>query len=467
MTTLPPPTSPSASRTLDSINPATGEIVGSVPLTPIAEIPGVVARARAAARQWAALTPEQRADILRPAGQALMDRSEELGRLLSREQGKPFKDGIGEVQGCGYRLSDEVDEIAAAVTPQVLSGEGVESTIHHDPLGVCAAITPWNFPILMPHWMVLPALVTGNTVVLKPSEETPLIAQAYADVLNQFLPAGVLQVVHGREQSPALVKADVDLIAFTGSKATGQAIMRAAADGLKRLILELGSKDPLLVLEGADLDKAAEFAARNSFRNCGQVCVSTERIYVDRTIHAAFVAKLAEQAKAFTIGPCDDERAVIGPMIHAKQKDHVTVQITDAVAKGAKVVFGNEPRDGGFVSPTVLDGVTHGMDIMTTETFGPVACVMAVDSVDEAVQLANDSEYGLGAAVFGAESIARAAARRLTAGMIGVNRGMGGAPGSPWVGARQSGIGYHAGPMGHRQFCQVRVVTTNQTEPGV
>jgi acyl-CoA reductase-like NAD-dependent aldehyde dehydrogenase len=460
MTTL-TPAPPTAPATLDSINPATSEVVGSVRLTPVAEIPAVVARARAAAKDWAGLTPAQRANILRPAGQALMDRSEDLGRLLSREQGKPFKDGIGEVQGCGYRLSDEVDEIAAAVQPQVLTGEGVETAIYHDPYGVCAAITPWNFPILMPHWMVLPALVTGNTVILKPSEETPLIAQAYADVLNEFLPDGVLQVVHGREQGPALVNADVDLIAFTGSKATGQAIMRAAADGLKRLILELGSKDPLLVLEGADLDKAAEFAARNSFRNCGQVCVSTERIYVDRRLHAAFLAKLVEQAAKFTVGPCDDEAAVIGPMIHGKQKAHVVAQIEDAIAKGARAVFGHQPRAGNFITPTVLDGVTHAMDIMTVETFGPVACVMAVDSAEQAVELANDSEYGLGAAVFGEESLAHAAARRLTAGMTGVNRGIGGASGMPWVGARHSGLGYHAGPMGHRQFCQVRVVSTN------
>jgi succinate-semialdehyde dehydrogenase/glutarate-semialdehyde dehydrogenase len=315
--------------------------------------------------------------------------------------------------------------------------------------------------MLMPHWMVLPALVAGNAVILKPSEETPLIAQVYADVLNEFLPEGVLQVVHGREQGPALVKADVDLVAFTGSKATGQAIMREAANGLKRVILELGSKDPLLVLEGADLDKAAEFAARNSFRNCGQVCVSTERIYVDRKLHAEFVAKLAEQAKAFTVGPCDDDAAVIGPMIHAKQKAHVTAQIADAVKKGARVIFGNEPKDGSFISPTVLDAVTHNMDIMTTETFGPVACVMPVGSVDEAVERANDSEYALGGVVFGEESVARAAARRLTAGMIGVNRGIGGSGGTPWVGAKHSGIGFHAGPMGHRQFCQVRVVSTS------
>lgn len=445
--------------TLDSINPATGEVVGSVPLTPVGAIPGIVAKARAASKAWGAMAAEERADILRPAGQVLMDRSEELGKMLSREQGKPFGDGIGEVQGCGHRLSDEVDEIAEAVRPQVLKGEGVETTVYHDPYGVCAAITPWNFPILMPHWMVLPALVAGNAVVLKPSEETPLIAQAYADVLNEFLPEGVLQVVHGREQGPALVKADVDLIAFTGSKATGQAIMREAANGLKRVILELGSKDPLLVLEGADLDKAAAFAARNSFRNCGQVCVSTERIYVDRKLHKPFLEKLVEQARSFTVGACDAEGVVVGPMIHGRQKAHVIGQIKDAEAKGAKVLFGNEAREGCFIAPTVLDGVTHEMDIMTTETFGPVACVMAVDSIDEAVELANDTEYGLGAVVFGGETLARDVARRMTAGMIGVNRGIGGAPGMPWVGARQSGIGYHAGPMGHRQFCQVRAVS--------
>lgn len=452
-------TTATTTASLDSINPATGEVVGSVPLTPVSEIPAIAARAREAAKAWSALSARERADILRPAGARLVEMAEELGTMLSREQGKPIPEGIGEVQGCGSRLSDEVDEIAEAVQPQILKGEGVQSTVYHDPYGVCAAITPWNFPILMPHWMVLPALVAGNAVILKPSEETPLIAQAYADVLNEFLPDGVLQVVHGREQGPALVEADVDLIAFTGSKATGQAIMRAAADGLKRVILELGSKDPLLVLEGADIDKAATFAARNSFRNCGQVCVSTERIYVDRKIHSEFVAKLAEQAKQFTVGPCDDENAAVGPMIHEKQKSHVANQIADAKAKGATVVYGDEPRDGAFISPTILDNVTHDMDIMRTETFGPVACVMPVDSVDEAVELANDTEYGLGAAVFGEESLAQTVARRMTAGMIGVNQGLGGAPGMPWVGARQSGYGFHAGPMGHRQFCQVRVVS--------
>ena len=453
-------TSATTTAQLDSFNPATGELVGSVPVTPSAEIPAIVARAREALKSWGSLSAQERADIIRPAGQALADRADELGELLTREMGKPLAEGIGECRGTGEGLSEEVDEIARAVAPETLEGEGVTTTLYHDPLGVCAAITPWNFPLAMPHWMVMPALVTGNTVVLKPSEQTPLIAQAYADVLNEFLPEGVLQVIHGADdQGKALVASDVDLIAFTGSKEVGQKIMAAAAGGLKRLILELGSKDPLIVLEGADLDAAATFAARNSFRNCGQVCVSTERIYVQDSVKDAFMDKLIEQSKSYTVGNGMDEGSVIGPMVSSEQKTHVERQLADATGRGAKVVYGGEPRDGQFISPTVLDNVSHEMDIMTTETFGPVACVMGVKTTDEAVELANDSEYGLGGVVFGPEDQARDIARRLNSAMVGVNRGLGGAPGSPWVGAKQSGYSYHSGPMGHRQFCQVRVVS--------
>ncbi len=450
---------------LESFNPATGERVGSVPVTPVDEIPAIVARAREAQKAWGAKTAQERADIIRPAGQALADRADELGELLTREMGKPLAEGVGECRGCGEGLGDEVNEIAKAVTPETLDGESVQTTLYHDPLGVCAAITPWNFPIAMPHWSVLPALVTGNTCVLKPSEQTPLIAQAYVDVLNEVLPEGVLQIIHGEDdQGKALVAADIDLISFTGSKTAGQHIMRSAAGGLKRLILELGSKDPLIVLEGADLDAAATFAARNTFRNCGQVCVSTERIYVQDSVKDVFMDKLIEQSKTYSVGDGMSEGTVVGPMIDENQKRHVLDQVQDAMSKGAKVVFGGEARDGAFISPTVLDGVTHEMDIMRTETFGPIACVAGVKDAAEAIELANDTEYGLGGAVFGTDEQARSVARQLTAGMVGVNRGLGGAPGSPWVGAKQSGYSYHSGPMGHRQFCQVRVVSEAKAE---
>jgi len=459
MTPLPTPT---ATQTLTSFNPATGEPVGEVPITPPGEIASIVARAREAQKAWGALTASERAGVLRPAGQRLIERAAELGALLTSEQGKPIADGIGEVTHCGEKLSAEVDEIAEAVSPVETTGEGLVTMLRYDPLGVVAAITPWNFPMLMPQWMVLPALIAGNAVVMKPSEQTPLIAQAYADVLNEFLPAGVLQTIHGEDdQGKALVAADVNLIAFTGSKAVGQKIMAAAADGLKRLILELGSKDPLIVLDGADLDAAAEFAARNSFRNCGQVCVSTERIYAQESIAEAFTDKLKALAGEYCPGDPTAEGVQMGPMVMADQKNHVVAQIQDAKQRGAKIVHGGETMDGNFVPATIITGVDHCMSIMHTETFGPVAAIATIKDADEAIRLANDSEYGLGAVVFGPEKLAQDVASKIDAGMIGVNRGIHGAAGSPWVGAKQSGFGYHMGKEGHRQFCQVRTITRN------
>jgi len=457
-TTATPPTA-----VLESFNPSTGESVGSVPVTPVGEVDAIIARARLASGPWAALSALQRADILRPAAKVFAERAEEMGLLLTREQGKPLAEGIGEVRACGAILDSDLDEIVNAIQPEVLKDDGVQSSIHFDPYGVCATITPWNYPILMPHNTVVPALVAGNTVVLKPSEQTPLIAEAYVEVLNEFLPEGVLQIIHGEDdQGKALVAGDVDLIAFTGSKTAGQHIMGSAAKGLKRVILELGSKDPCIVLEGADLEKAAAFAARNSFRNAGQVCVSTERIYVQDSIKDQFLAKLTEEAKNFPIGDGQEESTAIGPMVMHEQKTHVLRQVADAKAKGARVVVGGNEHPGNFVEPTILDGVNHTMDIMTVETFGPIACVQSVRDGDEAVALANDTEYGLGAVIFGDEETARKLSRKLTAGMIGVNRSIGGASGMPWVGARQSGYSYHSGPHGHRQFCQLRVVSTNE-----
>ncbi len=460
MTTM---NTPTTTDTLSSYNPSTGELVGTVPITPVSEIDGMIAKAHQAQIAWAALSAQERAEMLKPAGEKLLERADELGRILSLEQGKPLAEGIGEVTGCGNRMNDEVDEVVKAMIPDVLTDETVESTIYYDPFGVCATITPWNFPALMPHWTIVPALVAGNTVILKPSEQTPLIADAYVKILNEFLPEGVLQIIHGEDdQGKALVAGDVNMIAFTGSKTAGQHIMAAAAPGLKRLILELGSKDPCVVLEGADLDKAAAFCANNSMRNCGQVCVSTERIYVQDTIKDEFMSKLVDLVKDYKVGDCLEEGVTIGPMVMREQKAHVLAQIEDAKAKGAKVVLGDTPMDGNFVEPTILDNLNHTMDIMTIETFGPVACIQTVKDAEEAIELANDTEYGLGAVFFGEEQLVRTLARRSTAGMVGVNKSLGGASGTPWVGARKSGIGYHSGPLGHRQFCQLRVVSTNR-----
>lgn len=446
---------------LESIDPATGEVVGSVPITPARDVQSVVDRARTAQAEWAAAGLETRAETLKKAVALFEERIEEHAELMTREMGKPLKESRAEAKRLGGpSVESEIDEMVEALGPEVKESGGLRSTIHHDPLGVVGAITPWNFPMAMPSWMVLPALAAGNAVVFKPSEETPLCGQAYADVLNEVLPDHVLEVVHGAdEQGKAVVASDVDMIAFTGSREVGKHILKEASGSLKRVILELGGKDPMIVLDDADIEKAARFAASNSFRNCGQVCVATERIFVLDSVADEFEAALTELASAMRVGN-GLEDSDVGPMVNARQRDHVLAQIDAAVGAGARVLAGGNDHRDNFVTPTVLTDVTEEMDIGTVETFGPVACVTRVGSVDEAVQRANDTPFGLGAVVFGGdEERAEEVGRRLGSGMVGINRSAGGVPGTPWVGARESGFGFHKSKEGHRQFTQTRVLT--------
>lgn len=442
-------------------DPATGEPVGSVEATPVEAIAPMVARARAAAPGWRALGPEGRRDVLRRAAAGLEADEGALASLLTREMGKPLREATGEIRSCVAGLKSELDEIALALAPETLSDRGARTTVFRDPYGVCAAIAPWNFPVAMPHSLVVPALMAGNTVLFKPSELTPLVGEAWARHLVAVLPADVLQIVHGdEEQGRALVASDVDLIAFTGSRAAGAQILTAAGPTLKRVVLELGGKDPMIVLHDADIEKAARFAARSAFRNAGQVCVSTERIYVAESVAEPFEQRLIALASEMVVGNGATEGTEIGPMISPHQKAHVVRQVQEAVSRGAALRCGDLAGEGNFLRPMVLTGVDHEMALMRDETFGPVVGVMRFAADDEAVALANDTPYGLGATVFGDEAHALDVARRLDAGMIGVNRGVGGASGAPWVGAKQSGYGFHSGVDGHRQFAQVRLVST-------
>lgn len=451
-------------ETIVSIDPATGQPVGEIEVTPVDLVPQIVRDARQAQRSWGAMTLDQRGDILKSAVPRLKEEGKRIGELLTLEMGKPRLQGVGEATWCGSGLAEEVDAVIEALRPEILVDARLETTLRFDPYGVVAAITPWNFPLLMIFQSIVPALVAGNTVVLKPSEETPLVAREWIAVLNEVLPPHVLQLVIGDErQGKALVQSPIDLVVFTGSREAGKHILREAGGGLKRVILELGGKDPMIVLGDADLDAAAAFAARNSFRNAGQVCVSTERIYVEDSVVEDFTARLVEKASGMRQGPGMEEGVEVGPMINRRQKDHVLEQVAAAVRDGARVLMGcHGPEDGGegnFVPLTVLTDLTHDMEIMREETFGPVACVMPVRDADEAVRLANDTRFGLAACVWGDADRAEEVAARLTAGMIGVNQGCGGADGSPWVGALESGYGWHSGKYGHRQFCQVRSIS--------
>ena len=448
-------------ETLKSYNPATGEILGQVEITPAVEVPNIVARAKAAQPAWGDLGLEGRAELIKATADIFVDRVQEHGELMTKEMGKPLKEAIGEAKSLGWGIEEELTEIIEALKPEVVEDGRLRSTVYHDPLGVVGAITPWNFPMSMPAWMILPSLAAGNTVGFKPSEETPLCGQAYADVLNEVLPNDVLIVVHGADdQGKAIVQSDVDMIAFTGSREAGKHIMREASGTLKRVVLELGGKDPMIVLGDADIARAAKFAASNSFRNAGQVCISTERIFVMNSVAQEFEQAVTEIASAMTVGSGMGD-VDMGPMVNGQQRDHVLGQVESAIAGGAKVLAGGDGHYDNFVVPTVLGNVTDEMEIANAETFGPVACVTRVSSVDEAVTKANDTHYGLRAVVFGGDSEETAeVARRLTAGMIGINSPPGGAVGTPWVGARQSGFGFHKSADGHKQFTQTRVVTT-------
>lgn len=446
---------------LESRNPLDGSVVGAVEVTPVETIPQAIQNARAAQSGWADLGLEGRGALLAKAAGRFVREAESLARLITREMGKPFQEALPEVRGIGVGLRGELKEIEEALSPETVRQGPILSTIHHDPFGVCAAITPWNFPMAMPHWMVLPALAAGNTVLFKPSEETPLCGQAYADILGEHLPDHVLTVVHGNDaQGKALVRAEVDLIAFTGSREVGKDILRSASSSLKRVILELGGKDPLIVLDDADLEEAARFAAFNGFRNAGQVCVSTERIYVHENVAERFEALLAREADGLLVGDGMESTTSVGPMVNEGQRQHVLEQLSEAVEKGARILAGGIDHPPPFIKPTVLVNVAEDLCIAKDETFGPVVCVTRVSSDEEAVEKANATPFGLGAVVFGTDpDRANRVARRLSAGMIGINRACGGVKGTPWVGSGESGYGFHKGRDGHRQFTQTRVVS--------
>ena len=448
-----------ATNTLVSINPATGEVVGNVPITPVEDISGIVTEARATQVAWRDLGLEGRLALMQPIADRLAEEAPEIGKLITAEMGKSTPEAQGECAYGAEKFTSELSSAYEAFQPEEMTDEHTRSILYRDPLGVSVAITPWNFPMLMPQQCILPSLMAGNCVIFKPSEETPLVGQAYADVLNEFLPEGVLQVVHGADdQGKALVEADINLVAFTGSREVGSKILTACGPDLKRVVLELGGKDALIVLDDADLESAANFAVQNSFRNSGQVCVSTERIYVEDSVAEEFETLVLDKTKEWIQGDPTDASVKIGPMVSSTQRDIVLAQLEQALKDGAVLRCGGGTNDN-FIEPTVLTDCSHDMQIMHDETFGPICCIQRFSGDKEAIALANETPYGLGGAVYGETQHAMDVARQLTPGMIGINKGCGGSQGTPWVGACQSGYGYHSGRDGHRQFTQVRVVS--------
>ncbi len=447
---------------LQSYDPSTGQVIGSVPIMTAAEVDAAVARARVAAETWSTRSHAARAEELTKFRKAIAAHADELAELLHRENGKPLLESYVEVMMALGHVSHAASRAEHAMEPKRVSSgilANFRATISYLPLGVVGVIGPWNYPMFTPMGSIAYALAAGNAVVFKPSELTPLIAVKLGEIAAKtFALPDLLQVVTGGGPTgAALAKAAVDKIAFTGSAATGKRVMIAAAERLTPVLLELGGKDPMIVAEDADLDKAAEACVYGALTNAGQACISVERVYVAEAVHDKFVDKVIENVRALKTGGDDGHLgAMTSPAQVAIVKDH----LVDAVAKGAKVKTGGiDAISGSYIQPTVLTDVTHSMKVMSDETFGPVIPIQRVASIDEAVKLANDTVYGLGSTVFaGDSSVARKIGERIRAGMTSVNSVMGfaGIPSLPFGGVGDSGFGRIHGDEGIREFTRIK-----------
>lgn len=449
-----------AVETFDSLNPATDEVVGTYPVHTDDDVNTAVAKAREAFRWWASLGFAERAERLRRWKGIIARRLPELCAVVSAETGKPAGDAQLEVV-----LAVEHIEWAARNARRVLGPKrrspglllaNHAATVEYQPLGVVGVIGPWNYPVFTPLGSIGYALAAGNAVVFKPSEYTPGVGAWLVDAFAEAVPEHpVLQLVTGfGATGAALTRADVDKIAFTGSAATGRKIMAAAAERLTPVIIEAGGKDPLLVDADADLDAAADAAVWGAFSNAGQTCVGVERVYVHAAVYDEFVGKVTERAR--TVRPGEH----YGPMTMRSQLEVVRRHIADALARGGRALLGGTDAVGDrYVRPTVLVEVPEDSEAVREETFGPTVVVTRVSDMDEAVEKANDSRYGLGATVFSRRR-GMELARRLRTGMTSVNAPLSfaGIASLPFGGVGDSGFGRIHGPEGLREFARPKAV---------
>jgi acyl-CoA reductase-like NAD-dependent aldehyde dehydrogenase len=453
------------SDTFTSLDPATGEVVGTYPVHTAADVEAAVARAREAAGWWEGLGFEGRKEVLDQWRGVLARRVAALVDVVHRETGKPHGDAQLEAALAIDHLAWISSHAKKVLGPKkVFAGlllANQAATVEYRPLGVVGVIGPWNYPVFTPMGSIAYALGAGNTVVFKPSELTPGVGHWLADSLRQVVPDhDLLQVVTGfGETGAALCRADVDKVAFTGSTATGKRVMATCAERLTPVVIEGGGKDAMLVDEDADVEAAAEAAAWGAFSNSGQTCIGIERVYVHDAVHDAFLDALTKRAREVRSGT--DAGAKYGPMTMASQLDVVRRHVDDAIAKGGRAVVGGPEAVGDrFAQPTVLVDVPEDSEAVCEETFGPTVVVNRVRSMDEAIERTNAGKYGLGSSVFSA-SRGEEIARRLRTGMTAINSviSFAAVPGLPFGGVGDSGFGRIHGPDGLREFTYAKAVT--------
>ena len=455
------------------INPSEGTVMGSVPSLGEEETGLAIRSAKIAFPRWSRLTAKKRSLILKNWYAALCTHEKDLACIMTCEQGKPLSEAISEVQSAASYIewfAEEAKRVYGDTIP--MSQEGKRIVVLKEPIGVCAAITPWNFPLSMIARKAAPALAAGCTVIVKPSELTPFSATALAELADRAgFPPGVFNVITGpaEEIGSALTRSiDVRKLSFSGSTSVGRLLMRDSSDTLKRISLELGGHAPFIVFEDADVDAAVGDAVASKFRNSGQTCVCANRFIVHDTVYAQFVEKFVKAVESqLSVGPGNIPNNNQGPLINTDALEKIEDQIQDAVNKGARIATGGKrvPGKGYFFEPTVLLDVTPEMKILREETFGPVAPVIRFASESEAVTMANDSEYGL-AAYFYTADVSRAwrVTELLEYGMVGVNTARLSSEAAPFGGMKKSGIGREGSKYGMDEYLEIKYMCIGRVE---
>lgn len=446
-------------------NPANGEVVATVPNGGTAEAKKAADAAFQALKGWSALSVYERSDLIWKWHHLINEHKDEIARVMTLEQGKPLKEAIGEMTYANGFLSwyaEEGKRIYGETIPSSQTNKRLFVT--KQPVGVVAAITPWNFPAAMITRKVGPALAAGCTVLVKPAGLTPLTALKMVELADQAgIPKGVINIVTGKSSEIGnawLEDSRVRKLTFTGSTEVGKELMKGSADTVKKISLELGGHAPVIVLEDADLDKAVEGVISSKFRNAGQTCVCSNRVYVHESIYEVFIEKLTEEVRTLKVGNGLDEGVDIGPLINQDAVDKVMSQIDDALNKGAKLEAGGKSKGGFFIEPTIISNIDDSMLCMQDETFGPLAPIASFKTEEEAIERANNSIYGLAAYVF-TENISRGirVTEALEYGIIGLNDGIPSTPQAPFGGFKQSGLGREGGHHGIEEYLEVKYIS--------